>query len=197
MPRFMTEMDILMSPTKRKVAEAANLFLHQRFNINEYFDSSRCVVCGDDGEEGLCAECYEDPIGTYPVLMARLRDGEDKVKTSHVICQSCTGSQPGEPIECVSLDCPWLYERKRVQDHAEINENIRYLLDELALVPETAEGSTGVQEGQRDFDTKCAQQGAVEISWKSLVQFPSTPSKEDNLGNNAGSSPFYASPSPN
>lgn len=44
---------------------------------------------------------------------------ESRLKSTHLVCVSCTGIAPGEPIECESIDCAWLYARKKAEATAE------------------------------------------------------------------------------
>lgn len=47
------------------------------------------------------------------------------------ICTTCTGSRPGELIKCESLDCPWLYSRKRAESKRGFLDGVEALLDSL------------------------------------------------------------------
>lgn len=50
---------------------------------------------------------------------------------AHRICTTCTGTVPGEPIRCESLDCQWLYSRKRAESKREFLAVVEELLDDL------------------------------------------------------------------
>ena len=52
---------------------------------------------------------------TVADLLNRTRKLEKRLVGAYQICASCTATAPGEPIECESLDCPWLYERKKAE----------------------------------------------------------------------------------
>jgi DNA polymerase zeta len=48
-------------------------------------------------------------------LLHTIRGEEKRLLTAQRICSSCTATAATEPIECVSIDCPWLFERKRLE----------------------------------------------------------------------------------
>jgi DNA polymerase zeta len=91
------------------------------------------------------------PQETIEALFRRLQLGEQRLLTSQRICASCTGSGPSDTIECQSIDCSWLFERKRAEGRAEflvalqasVNEMIVEQTDEHA---DTDNGSVGYAE---------------------------------------------------
>ena len=64
-------------------------------------------------------------------LLSRVTKTERRLKGVHLICGSCSGDVPGEPTECESLDCPWLFERRKIAAKAEALTAIYDLLDEM------------------------------------------------------------------
>jgi DNA polymerase zeta len=80
---------------------------------------------------GLCDECYLAPQETIANLTSRIQANERRLANAHRICVTCTGSGPGDEIRCESLDCPWLYSRKRAESKGEFLAAIQELLDEL------------------------------------------------------------------
>lgn len=66
-------------------------------------------------------------------LSARIQSNENRLIGAHRICTTCTGSEPGEPIRCESLDCSWLYSRKRAEHKQEFLEIIEELLEDLEV----------------------------------------------------------------
>jgi DNA polymerase zeta len=65
------------------------------------------------------------------ILGAKSGSFEQRVLTAHQVCATCAGTAPGEPVECVSLDCPWLYARKKAEDRVEMVETMDIIVDEL------------------------------------------------------------------
>ncbi len=55
----------------------------------------------------------------------------------------CTLSEPLEPVRCVSLDCPWLFQRKKVEQQAEDIEVLQELIQALVLGDNTKRESRG------------------------------------------------------
>ena len=78
---------------------------------------------------GLCENCSATPAETISGLLSQVRIAEKRVQAAHEVCRMCTQSEPLEPVRCVSLDCPWLFQRKKVEQQAEDIE----LLQELIL----------------------------------------------------------------
>jgi DNA polymerase zeta len=58
----------------------------------------------------------------------------------------CTRSEPLEPVRCVSLDCPWLFQRKKVEQQVEDIEQLQELILALEL------GDNTSFESQKDSD---------------------------------------------
>jgi len=103
-----------------------------RLRIEEHFRNSQCILCKTFSDEGLCENCSATPAETISGLLSQVRIAEKRVQAAHEVCRMCTESEPLEPVRCVSLDCPWLFQRKKVEQQAEDTE----LLQELILALE-------------------------------------------------------------
>jgi DNA polymerase zeta len=68
---------------------------------------------------GICGVCRADPQKTITALSSRIQRIEKRLQETHSVCASCTGSANAEAIECMSLDCPWLFARKKAEDKSE------------------------------------------------------------------------------
>ena len=97
--------------------------------------------CHVDGSmcAGVCEDCRRSPQETISRLLGKVHKTETRLQQTHLVCVSCSGVAPGEPVECESLDCPWLFERKKFEQRAESLNQITELVDELI---ET--GSSGI-----------------------------------------------------
>ncbi|KAF6766026.1 hypothetical protein DFP72DRAFT_4246 [Ephemerocybe angulata] len=86
-------------------------------NIDEHFNNAQCFICGRPASEGagLCDDCWGTPQETISNLGTLQHKLESKLMATHLVCSSCTGSAPTEPIHCESLDCPWLYARRKAE----------------------------------------------------------------------------------
>lgn len=181
MPRITADLDIPMSPSKRKQVEAASQML-QRIDLTEYMDDSKCITCGEEecehGElwkhmlmhsqlmilSAICDDCREDPLSTLAALTMRLRTGERRLMTSQAICTNCTGARLGEPIECVSLDCPWMYERSNAWKDIDVLANMGELADAIQEYHEVR--GTGSGPGfQEEEEPKVARQPSFSQVW--------------------------------
>jgi DNA polymerase zeta len=61
-------------------------------------------------------------------LLSQVRISEKRLQTVHDVCTACTRSEPLEPVRCVSLDCPWFFQRKKVEKQAEDIEILQELI---------------------------------------------------------------------
>lgn len=80
---------------------------------------------------GLCGECTQSLQSSLTVFGAKSSAFENRVLTAHEICITCAGTSPGEPVECISLDCPWLYARKKAEDKLKTIETMELIVNEL------------------------------------------------------------------
>ena len=66
-------------------------------------------------------------------LLSRVRKTDPQMKDVQLVCSTCCNVTTGEPVECESLDCPWLYERMKIRGKAEALTTIYDLLDDLEM----------------------------------------------------------------
>jgi DNA polymerase zeta len=136
----------LTSPEKAK-----GLITPGRLRIEGHFRNSQCILCrsfSDEGEHhhftthhvryiffslGLCERCCATPAETISGLLSQARIAERRLQAAHDVCTTCTHSEPSEPVRCVSLDCPWLFQRKKVEKQAEDIEVLQELIATLEL----------------------------------------------------------------
>lgn len=79
----------------------------------------------------LCEVCRSDYATTISELLSRVHSTERKLNDVHLVCGSCCGTAPAEPVQCESLDCPWLYERKKLESKAEALTSVHDLIEEM------------------------------------------------------------------
>lgn len=79
----------------------------------------------------LCEECILLSQSSTAILGAKTGKFERRTLTAHEVCVTCTGIAPSEPVECESLDCSWLYARKRAEHKLEVIDTIAILVEEL------------------------------------------------------------------
>jgi DNA polymerase zeta len=41
-----------------------------------------------------------------------------------------------EPIECINIDCPWLFDRKKAERKAEFLEGLEGIMEDLEILEE-------------------------------------------------------------
>ncbi|KAH9849760.1 hypothetical protein C2E23DRAFT_870439 [Lenzites betulinus] len=119
--------DVTLSPRKNK----KSVMVANAFKIDDHFTSSHCLLCGALTPEVLCEVCRSDYAATMSELLSRAQVAEKRLKDVHVLCSSCCGTAPAEPVQCESLDCPWLYERKKLESQAEALTTVHDLIEEM------------------------------------------------------------------
>ena len=88
-------------------------------------------------------------------LLSQVRIAENRLETAHRVCTMCTGSEPLEPVRCVSLDCPWLFQRKKVEQQAEDIEALQSLIQALELGDDTKLESLEDSDEEPQEDRNC------------------------------------------
>ncbi|KAI0651854.1 hypothetical protein C8Q79DRAFT_935176 [Trametes meyenii] len=142
--------DVTLSPRKNK----KNTIVANPFKIDDHFTSSHCLACGALTPEVLCEMCRSDHTVTISKLLSRVRDTEARLKDVHLLCASCCGTAPAEPVDCDSLDCPWLYERKKSESKAEALTTVHDLIDEMEKDSEWYYAERGFDYSDVDDDTR-------------------------------------------
>ncbi|OSD03436.1 hypothetical protein PYCCODRAFT_1409114 [Trametes coccinea BRFM310] len=119
--------DITLSPRKNK----KSAMLANAYKIDDHFISSHCLICGALTPEVLCEVCRSDHAVTISELLSRVQTTESRLKDVHSVCNSCSGVAPAEAAQCESLDCPWLYERKKLETKADALATVHELIEEV------------------------------------------------------------------
>ncbi|KAG1864196.1 hypothetical protein DFJ58DRAFT_680547 [Suillus subalutaceus] len=117
---------LAMSPQKKRIT--AN-----RLKIDEHFQSSQCLACGGLSSDGICDRCRRMPWKTMPTLLDQIRKGEARLLDAQRVCSSCASTANAEPIECINIDCPWLFDRKKAERRAEFLEGLQEILEDLEI----------------------------------------------------------------
>ncbi|KAH9081664.1 hypothetical protein EDB83DRAFT_2502933 [Lactarius deliciosus] len=136
----------LMSPEKAK-----GLMTPGRLRIEEHFRNSQCILCRSFSDEGLCEQCRCAPAETMSGLLSQVRISEKRLQAVHDVCTACTRSEPLEPVRCTSLDCPWFFQRKKVEKRAEDVEILQELIQGMEMGSET---ESRHDSGEADDETK-------------------------------------------
>ena len=103
----------------------------------------------------LCDTCCFRPQETIGKLLSRVRRTEKRLADVHLVCASCSGIPQAEPVRCESLDCPWLFERKKLEKKAETMNAMHALVEELVdlhLEDEASSTSTVVDDILEDTE---------------------------------------------
>lgn len=110
-------------PLNKAVGGAGSTTSRKRnMNLRHYLKDSHCRVCltsstTHDGNsnltDGMCTDCRAHLFEACYTLTRRMRKREKKLIELNQICQNCAAISPSSPVQCVSLDCPIYYSRKR------------------------------------------------------------------------------------
>ena len=95
-------------------------------------------------------------------LLSQIRIAENRLETAHRVCTMCTRSEPSEPVRCVSLDCPWLFQRRKVERQAEDIEVLQELIQALEL------GNDTKLESLEDSDEELQDDGGRINAWEDI-----------------------------
>lgn len=79
----------------------------------------------------VCGACRSDPVTTLVALFSRVKRIEHRLHETHSVCMSCSGCTSTEEIECVSLDCAWLFMRKKVEGKLEFISYLQEIICEV------------------------------------------------------------------
>lgn len=141
---------LAMSPKKQRIAI-------NRLKIDEHFQSSQCLACGglsSDGRHsyllplfkvnkfttGICERCRRMPQETMPAILDQIRKGEGRFLDAQRVCASCASSANAEPIECINIDCPWLFDRKKAERRAVFLEGLQVIMEDLEVLEDCYDG---------------------------------------------------------
>lgn len=68
-----------------------------------------------------------------PTLLERVRKGETRLLDAQRVCASCTSTANAEPTECINIDCPWLFDRKKAEGKTVFLEGLKGIMDDLEV----------------------------------------------------------------
>ncbi|KAG2366540.1 hypothetical protein BDR07DRAFT_1395782 [Suillus spraguei] len=124
---------LAMSPQKKRITV-------NRLKIDEHFQSSQCLACGGLSSDGICGRCQRTPWETMPTLLNQMRKGEARLLDVQRVCASCASTANAEPIECINIDCPWLFDRKKAERRTEFLEGLQGIMKDLEILQDDCDG---------------------------------------------------------
>jgi len=134
MPKFARPVvpDSLVPARREDDAKGAGGPSKPKFTIEEHFKSNACVVCGKTTtSQAICPVCMSEPEQTIFALEAMHRGVQKRLVDVQGICASCSGVPQSEEIECVSLDCQWMFERHKAMREARSLEGVPLLVKDV------------------------------------------------------------------
>lgn len=91
----------------------ALLAKHQKFTIDQYYVSTRCILCKSLCQSSAlkyCNECIENPMERVIGTIRKVRKVELRSMQCEMICRKCCGNT--NPSDCKSTDCALMYQKK-------------------------------------------------------------------------------------
>lgn len=85
----------------------------------------------DEFTTGICENCRRTPRETIPTLLDQIRKGEARLQDAQRVCASCASTANAEPIECINIDCPWLFDRKKAERRTEFLEGLQGIMEDF------------------------------------------------------------------
>ncbi|SOV04846.1 probable catalytic subunit of DNA polymerase zeta UPR-1 [Ustilago sp. UG-2017a] len=83
--------------------------------INSHYATETCLLCSNRTEALVCIECRQSPTDSMHSVASKLHRLEAQAVAIDRICSTCAGMERPEPVECVSLDCPYTYQKTKVK----------------------------------------------------------------------------------
>ena len=102
------------SPSKKKKPLNVELF-----NIDDHFSGVRCIMCSARAPDGVCRECRKDIKATLAGILTKSHVIEQQFLDTQRICMSCASLPSPNEIKCESLDCSWMFERRKAESKLE------------------------------------------------------------------------------
>ncbi|KAI6031825.1 hypothetical protein BKA83DRAFT_90935 [Pisolithus microcarpus] len=85
-----------------------------------YEEMPKAIEVDQPLTEGICEDCQVNSQEAIPNLLRRLHKGERRLL-----------GYPQKPIECVNIDCPWLYERNKGERKIDFLEGLQAVVEDL------------------------------------------------------------------
>lgn len=113
----------------------------------------QCYVCESRGSASRCDDCHSATQEITTKLAAKWHSNEMRLVDAQRVCATCTGIGPGRPIACESIDCPWLYARKKGENSQHAFEAIKGTLMDFddGLVTPNESGTNRIGPGKMKF----------------------------------------------
>lgn len=82
--------------------------------IYKYYRTQYCILCNAATNKVLCKDCDANKQSSFFIIASKLNYFEKELEHQKEICMTCTKSR--DPIiDCDAIDCPILYERKKME----------------------------------------------------------------------------------
>lgn len=82
--------------------------------LNSHYATETCLLCSNRTESLVCIECRQSPTTSMHNVASKLHRLETQAMAIDRICSTCSGMEKPGPVDCVSLDCPYTYQKTKV-----------------------------------------------------------------------------------
>ncbi|KAJ9477968.1 DNA polymerase zeta catalytic subunit [Pseudozyma hubeiensis] len=117
--------------------------------LNSHYATETCLLCSSRTEALVCLDCRQSPQESIHAISSKLHNLQSQAAAIDRICSTCAGMERPGPVECISLDCPYTYQKTKVHKS----------LEDTALVNAYV---------SRLFDSEMQRQAGVEDAWSRI-----------------------------
>lgn len=123
--------------------------------LNSHYATETCLLCSSRTEALVCLDCRQSPLESIHATSSKLHKLEAQVAAIDSICSTCAHMERPGPVDCVSFDCPYTYQKTKVhkslQDTALVHTYISRLFDSepqrQAVVDDAWTGTKNLNDG--------------------------------------------------
>ncbi|GAC92644.1 hypothetical protein PHSY_000198 [Pseudozyma hubeiensis SY62] len=87
--------------------------------LNSHYATETCLLCSSRTEALVCLDCRQSPQQSIHAISSKLHKLQSQAAAIDRICSTCAGMERPGPVECVSLDCPYTYQKTKVHKSLE------------------------------------------------------------------------------
>ncbi|SNX82906.1 probable catalytic subunit of DNA polymerase zeta UPR-1 [Melanopsichium pennsylvanicum] len=118
--------------------------------LNSHYTTETCHICSTRTASPICIDCRQNPTLTVHTISSKVNMLEQQARALDKICNTCARTEKaGGEVECVSLDCPYTYQKSKVVK----------VLEDAALVGRYVAGL---------FDDEGQRSAAVQDAWATV-----------------------------
>ncbi|ETS63148.1 hypothetical protein PaG_02928 [Moesziomyces aphidis] len=115
--------------------------------LNSHYATETCLLCSTRTEALICTDCRQTPTTSLHAVATKLHNLQAQTRAVDRICSTCAHFERPTSVECVSLDCPYTYQKTKLNKNLEDTALVHTYLDRL-------------------FDSDPQRQAQVQDAWR-------------------------------